>query len=534
MKTHSLCPTCYRHIDAELFERNGRLFIQKTCPEHGDMEALVENDVGYFHQTLANRGRFVEHQDVVVLNVTDKCNLTCAHCYHVPDNDSPNKPIAAVLADVAMTPDSFSVILGGAEPTIRRDLSELSCAIRDRGRSVGMLSNGVRFADQDLTAQVAPYLNGFVLVGLNHHSYHGDKIHGKQLAGLRNLRRHGIRPMLGYTAEYAELPDILDEARRLFLDGMISLVRLRFGASIGRHPDMPVLTLSDHVKTLQQTCRAMHLEFQIVMEADNTIYHQMVLIAGMPVRVIQWPDERNMVMGELIRAPWARFIDGPISNFCHQIVLRDALTHKNLPKPDEVPAPYTLQHFLSQRQPLRNAPTLNVSSTDSVSRDYGNARYVEELGEVAVANLQGVMTPAQRDAVVEFWMETGAIPDEREARRRTDEVVHLGFDRAGNIVAVNTCYVATLDIGSGPSSYWCYRIFVHPRARSVRLSLGLFRLTAQYFERLYREQGGPKGIVMHLENPKFYRRSGRRSLGGLGIKPVGMDPRGIEIWAYQF
>ena len=529
MNTHSLCPHCHRHLEAELFEQAGTIRLRRTCPEHGDQEAVVENDATFFQRIQSGRGRFAEQQNVVVLDVTDKCNLTCPHCYHVPDNGAPNKPVEAVLADMALTPPDFGVILGGAEPTVRRDLAELATEIARHNRPVGLLSNGVRFPDAELTRRLAPLLNGFVLIGLNHRDYHGEAIHARQLAGLEHLRANGVRPMLGYTAEYAQLPDILHEALQLFRAGSIALVRLRFGANIGRHPDQPARTLSDHISTLVRVCHEQRLEFQLLAEADNTLYHQMALIDGMPVRIIQWPDADSIVMSELGRAPWARFNAGPISNFCHQIILRDGVVHRGLPERDDLPERYTLDHWLRQRTA---AATPAAAVTAAPGHD--NARHVEQWSGVTVANLHGRMTPAQREALVRFWRDNGAITDEREAWRRTDEVVHLGFDADGQIVAVNTCFVGQLDAGDGPQPYWFYRIFVHPRARSVRLSLGLFRLTAAYFGQQFREHGGPRGIAMHLENPKFYNRSGRRALGWVGIRPLGRDARGVEIWAYPF
>ena len=535
MRTHSLCPACYRHIPAELVKRDGRLVLHKVCPAHGETEAVVENDLDFIDRIVKHRGRFVEQQNVVVLDVTDKCNLKCAHCYHLPDNEAPNKPLATILDDVALMPARFSVILGGAEPSIRHDLPEVANALKAQGRPVGMLSNGIRFSDPEFAKSVAPLLDGFVLIGLNHRNYHGETIHDRQLAGLRHLREYGVRPMLGYTAEHAELPDILREALALHRAGVIQMVRLRFGASIGRHPELPAQTLSDHMQALQEASKAVGLEFRWVDEADNTIYNQMVMVAGMPVRVIQWPDERNMVMAELMRAPWAKFIDGPISNFCHQIVLRDGFEHKKLPQLDTVPAIYTLNGYLQQQAVARSpVPQLNVSSRDIAPPDYSNARYVEDLGRARVANLHGRMTPALRETITRFWLEQGAIPDEREAWRRSDEVVHLGFDHEGRIVAVNTCYRGELLTVGGPLPYWYYRIYVAPAVRSVRLSLGLFRLTACYLGSLPRGPGEPRGIAMRLENPKFYNPAGRRSLGWVGIKPFARDAQGAEIWTYDF
>jgi Radical SAM superfamily len=533
MKTHSLCHTCYRHIEAELFQRGGGLYLRKLCPEHGDTEVIVENDINFYESILKNRGKFNEQQNVVVLDVTDKCNLTCHHCYHVPDNHSPNKPVQKVLEDIGLTPNDFSIILGGAEPTIRRDIAELAEAVRGEGRSVGVLSNGVRFSDLAVTEQVAPHLDGFVLIGLNHRSYHGETIHAKQLAGLRNLHHYGVRPMLGYTAEHKELPDILNEALGLFQEGVISMIRLRFGASIGRHPDTARLSLSDHLKMLYQVCSQMNLKFQLIHDADNTIYHQMVVINGMPARIIQWPDVQNIVMHELVRAPWAKFIDGPISNFCHQIVLRDGLFNKKIARPDDLPAHYTLRSFLRQREIFNTVPILNVSSV-SQACSFDNARYVKKLSGVSVANLHGLMTNQQRKTLVKFWFDTGALQDEKAAIARTEEVIHLGFNDLGEIVAVNTCYKGMLKINDEVTPYWFYRIFVHPRARDVRLSLGLFRLTAEYLGQNFRDNVGPVGIAIHLENPKFYRRSGRRALASVGIKPLGKDDRGVEIWTYSF
>ncbi len=533
MHTHSLCPHCYRHVEAELFESRGAIRMRKLCPEHGEQLVVVENDPDHYRRIVANRGRFREHQDVIVLDVTDKCNLTCAHCYHIPDNNSPNKAIGSVLREVRATPEPFSIILGGAEPTIRRDLPELVHSIRAEGRSVGVLSNGVRFADETLTAGIAPHLDGYVLIGLNHERYHGRKVHDKQLLGLRHLRNHGVRPLLGYTAEHDELVEILLESLALYRQDVISLVRLRFGANIGRHPDMPAMTLSDHLKVLRQVCRGLRLDLVVIAEADNTLYHQMVLVAGMPVRVIQWPDVENIVMDELTRAPWARFIDGPVSNFCHQIILRDGFFHRNTKRPDDVPARYTLEHLLQTRSSMAVSPNAPVSS-GTLGPDLGNARCLTRIGDCTVANLHERMTEPQRAAIVRFWLDTGALSDRREALSRASQVVHLVFDARGDIVAVNTCFSAFLNNGRNQAPYWFYRIFVHPKARSVRLSLEIFRLTASYLRQRYMDSGGETGIAMHLENPKFYRRSGHRALRSVGIKPKGRDQRGVDIWTYEF
>jgi hypothetical protein len=529
VNTHSLCPVCYRHVAATVFESGGVIRMEKSCPVHGAFDVVVENNADFYRRIINSRGRFVEPQDMIVLDVTDKCNLSCAHCYHIPDNQSENKPIASVMADVALTPERFSILLGGAEPTIRKDLLELVQEVKRSDRPVGMLSNGVRFAEKAFAKRIAPLLDGIVLIGLNHESYQGKKIHAKQLKGLQYLSEFGVRPMVGYTADHEQLSDILTEALALFSDNRLAMVRLRFGANIGRHPDLKPHTLSDHIRELARVCDTMGLACEMLLEADNSIYHQMMRVAGMPVRVIQWPDEHNMVLNQLTRAPWAKFIDGPISNFCHQIVLRDGFINKGISAPDAIPPQYTLAAAtrppLDQVQETRSAPTATGP---------GVPQYVEYISDIAVANFHGRLDTGQRDTLAKFWIESGAIQDAHEARRRTDEVVHVAIDKNGHTVAVNTCYTAMLDTGSGPQPYWFYRQFVHPRARSVRLSLALVRLTVAYLAKAFQGKSAPRGIAMILENNKFYGRAGRRALMWLEMRLAARLPGGKEVWTRDF
>jgi uncharacterized radical SAM superfamily Fe-S cluster-containing enzyme len=42
--TRSICPTCRRPIDAQILLRDGKVYMRKRCPEHGQFEALVYAD----------------------------------------------------------------------------------------------------------------------------------------------------------------------------------------------------------------------------------------------------------------------------------------------------------------------------------------------------------------------------------------------------------------------------------------------------------------------------------------------------------
>jgi len=42
--TTSICPECYKVIDATIYEQEGKVYIKKSCPEHGEFSDLYWGD----------------------------------------------------------------------------------------------------------------------------------------------------------------------------------------------------------------------------------------------------------------------------------------------------------------------------------------------------------------------------------------------------------------------------------------------------------------------------------------------------------
>jgi len=42
--TKSICPICYRLIDANVYENNGAVYMEKSCAEHGAFTDLCWSD----------------------------------------------------------------------------------------------------------------------------------------------------------------------------------------------------------------------------------------------------------------------------------------------------------------------------------------------------------------------------------------------------------------------------------------------------------------------------------------------------------
>jgi uncharacterized radical SAM superfamily Fe-S cluster-containing enzyme len=173
--TTSLCPTCLRPCPAEHAERDGRVYLVRTCAKHGTAEALVSSDAAWYrwsrrfirpgrapaHNATESLfgcpydcGLCPEHQQhacVTVFEITEACNLECPACFagqaHVRH---------ASLDDVGAMCDALLraeggradvVMLSGGEPTLHPRFFEVADLVRSS--PVGYVvvnSNGVRMA----------------------------------------------------------------------------------------------------------------------------------------------------------------------------------------------------------------------------------------------------------------------------------------------------------------------------------------------------------------------------------------------------
>ena len=184
-KTVSLCPTCLKRVDAEVYENDGKVFIKKTCSEHGEFvntywgESEFYNHVEDFKPLLkpvdnpqvnksegcpSNCGICEQHKTSTVLgliDVTNRCNLRCPICFanaaasralYEPTFDE----IVQMLKNLRnLEPRGCPAIqFAGGEPTVRKDLPELIKKAKELGFShTQVATNGIRLAKKEGYAQ---------------------------------------------------------------------------------------------------------------------------------------------------------------------------------------------------------------------------------------------------------------------------------------------------------------------------------------------------------------------------------------------
>jgi len=339
--TITLCEHCYRHVPAEKFERDGSIWLGKICPAHGYIENLIEPDaefyMNYDYKIKLPKGYFID--------ITNRCNLKCQHCYQVPDNMSTDRSLNAILDQImSWEDDAYGLALVGAEPTMRKDLDILVKSVFElpiKTRRTIILSNGVRLSDIDYARKFVGIEKLIWTFGLNHPDYHGSKIRNKQMIGIENCIKLGLTIKdISYTLDdMSQIEYCLEEIQELYKKTSANF-RIRCSADIGRNPKQPQIYLSQLVQRTKEIAAKNNWSIT-PLEKDGIRAHYPFMINGIYVKIIQWPDSGTLDLEEIQTEAWADILpDYPISPLVHQVILRDALLNKGLPLPDLVPEKY--------------------------------------------------------------------------------------------------------------------------------------------------------------------------------------------------
>lgn len=343
-QTVSLCDECFKHIPATRFEKDGAMWIGKTCPQHGYKENILDCDAAFYQSQQYQKRTPSSYW----LDITNRCNLDCPHCYQMPDNTSVDPSIDLLMMQVQSWPDDgFPVSLVGAEPTTRKDLVDLVKAIQSqpgKPRTILIVTNGINLAKYEYAKKFQGIENLKWTFGLNHPEYNGGTIRRQQMKGIQNCVDLGLNiKTLTYTlADLTQLPYVLEEVQEFVEKKICDNARIQVGVDIGRVPEGEhgTLYLSDLVKEAEKVCKEKGLDWSPdLVEGNRT--HFAVRINGVMHKLIRWCDVRTIDLEEVQSESWASIVPGkPMSPLLHQVILRDQFVNKKKPLFDTVPTKY--------------------------------------------------------------------------------------------------------------------------------------------------------------------------------------------------
>ena len=185
-RTQSLCPECLAVLDAEIYEQGGKVWIRKSCKNHGEFNELYwgSSDLYRRAQKYARDGKGVSnpfvtkqtptcpadcglcnlhtsHTALGNIVLTNRCDLNCWYCFffaekagyvYEPTLDQ-IRSMARSLTNEKPVPCN-AVQLTGGEPTLREDLLDIVQICREEGiEHVQLNTDGIRLSNDPTLAE---------------------------------------------------------------------------------------------------------------------------------------------------------------------------------------------------------------------------------------------------------------------------------------------------------------------------------------------------------------------------------------------
>ena len=184
--TTSICPDCLEAIGAQVFERQGGIWMDKECIHHGRFSALLSSDARHYYEPAvrpvqgtsccgnscglpaaeispgSNSAPWTQHSCTILIEITERCNLSCPTCFA---GSSPQHSKMMSLEEFTRQVDqlvaggkrgSDMIQLSGGEPTIHPQFFEMIDLLFQRGfHQVCINSNGIKLAQPAFTERLA-------------------------------------------------------------------------------------------------------------------------------------------------------------------------------------------------------------------------------------------------------------------------------------------------------------------------------------------------------------------------------------------
>ena len=228
--TYSVCPTCLRKVKASYVNKNGGVYLEKECDEHGGFTCLISRDAGDFEKweadTINIKPKVVTRQVskgcpydcgpcenhlqtacCVLIDVTNHCDQKCSVCFA---SASPEKKKEPDLTEIERKYDElirmsevrkFNIQISGGEPTVRDDLTEIIRMAKAKGfEYVQLNTNGKKIGTE------AGYAFELKQAGVDAIFMQFDGITDEVYMNLRNEKLLGIKQKAVENCRKAKLP----------------------------------------------------------------------------------------------------------------------------------------------------------------------------------------------------------------------------------------------------------------------------------------------------------------------------------------
>ena len=317
--TISFCTTCYKRIPADIYTEGDSIYMRKYCSEHGQTTAMVERDAEFYTRcmSMGQRGIYTGY----MMDVTQRCNLSCAYCFYARNNTAKDPSIPRLLQEAFMARPYGEIIVTGGEPTLRDDLPQLLEQVRCVVPRVAMLTNGVRMTG-NLLDGILPHLhytNGAVGLNLSMHpESNGADRKVIQMMRQRGLKLESILWVIDDPSQIAEVVDFADANK-----DVIGVVRLKAASKMWaeQKPDNHIF-VSDMLKHLEQNL----YKPKTLWWANNKVSFFNVEVNGLRYMLVSWYNVNNIDLLDINCPPVYKSKIGVIENLVTAAIVNEGLS----------------------------------------------------------------------------------------------------------------------------------------------------------------------------------------------------------------
>lgn len=237
--TTSVCSQCLRKVEAKIIFQDEKVYMLKNCFIHGREKVLIATDIEYYKMTrnylkppsiprIFNTevkygcpydcGLCTDHEQhscLAVVEITDRCNLTCPTCYaesspHFGRHRTVEEVERMFDIVVANEGEPDVIQISGGEPTIHPDIFKIIDIAKTKPfKHIMLNTNGIKLAkDEEFVKRLASYMPGFE-VYLQFDSFEQktlEQIRGEDLRDVRmkaidNLNKYNLSTTLVVTMQ---------------------------------------------------------------------------------------------------------------------------------------------------------------------------------------------------------------------------------------------------------------------------------------------------------------------------------------------
>lgn len=281
-ESQSICPVCSRPLKAWYTDRDGRVFLEKECSEHGIFKALVSNNTEDYLKwikypvinippKIAMTGGSDESQCplhcgicenhlqtacCVLIDITERCNQHCPYCFARADEkdfDGYEPSIQELeskfdlLLRLGEEERPFNIQLSGGEPTVREDLPDIIKMAKNKGfEYIQINTNGRRLAREEGYAEILKESGSSVIFmqfdGTTDEIYmkmRGEPLFEEKKKAIENCRKARLPVTLVPTVARNVNLDNIGEMMQFLIENVSVVKGIHFQpvSFFGRHPD---------------------------------------------------------------------------------------------------------------------------------------------------------------------------------------------------------------------------------------------------------------------------------------------------------